>query len=313
MDKAPFFSEVARGPETHAAYWVHASDGVRLRVAHWSSQGTSRGTIFVFQGRTENIEKYGPVALHFCAKGYDVLAVDWRGQGLSDRLADDRLLGHVRSYSEYQFDVKAVFSAAQTLDLPKPWFLLGHSLGGCIGLRAILNGLPVSACAFTAPLWDINLPPMQKIAVWPLCWMMQLFGRSTSYAPGTKGESYVLHNPFEDNRLTTDPRMYRFYQNVSENLPDQQIGGPSMGWLYQTLKETRFLSALPSPEVPSVAFCGENDTIVAVSAVKERMARWPSGQFELVPGARHDVLYATPTIREMIFHKILAHFERATR
>ena len=300
MEEAPFFTAVAEGPSNVTAYWVHTDDKVRLRVAHWPYEGAIKGTVFVFPGRTENIEKYGRAVERLQSAGYSAFAIDWRGQGLSDRFDDDRMLGHVDSYSDYQKDVAAMIASAETLELPKPWYLFGHSLGACVGLRALSEGLPVAACAFSAPLWDINLSAFQRFAAWPLTWTAQLMGKGHAYAPGTRGESYVLTTPFEENRLTHDESSYRYYQSVSENLEDQQVGGPSMGWLHQTLKETRALSKISSPDVPCITFCGAEDSIVAVPAVEDRMARWPRGKFELIPNARHDVLYEVASVRERV-------------
>ncbi|MEM1145937.1 MAG: alpha/beta hydrolase, partial [Pseudomonadota bacterium] len=130
----------------------------------------------------------------------------------------------------------------------------------------------------------------------------------TAYAPGTKGESYVLTTEFDENRLTHDSEMYRYYQSVSENLEDQQVGGPSLQWLFQTLMETRRLSKAKSPGIPCLTFCGAEDSIVAIPAVKERMGKWHEGQLDLVPNARHDVLYETADIRERVFGAIASHF-----
>ncbi|MEP3328924.1 alpha/beta hydrolase [Sedimentitalea sp.] len=308
MDDAPFFLQVAEGPSNVSAYWIITEDKVRLRVAHWPTEEAPKGTVFVFQGRTENIEKYGRAVDGLHKAGYVAFAVDWRGQGLSDRLTNDRMVGHVDRFSDYQKDVAAMLKAAETLDLPKPWYLFGHSLGAGIGLRALSEGLPMSACAFSAPLWDINLSAFQRFAAWPLTWAAQLIGKSHAYAPGTRGESYVLTTPFDENRLTHDLGMYEYYQNISENLVDQQIGGPSMGWLYQTLKETRSLSKIPSPDIPCITFCGAEDSIVAIPAAQDRMARWSRGKLELVPNARHDVLYETPEVRDNTMSKICELF-----
>ena len=304
MDKAPFHPQVAEGPSNVCAYWIHTDDNVRLRVAYWQTDKTPKGTVFLFQGRTENIEKYGRTAGELYRAGYHAFAIDWRGQGLSDRLTDDRMTGHVLHYSDYQKDVAAMLAAANALDLPKPWYLIGHSLGACIGLRAIIEGLPVSACAFTAPLWDINISTLQRLAAWPLSWMAQFMGKGHLYAPGTRGESYVLNTAFKDNSLTHDPDMYQYYINISKSLVDQQLGGPSMGWLFQTLKETQSLSKLPSPDMPCITFCGAEDKIVAIPAAKDRMARWPGGTFHLVKKAKHDVLHEMPDVRENVITKI---------
>lgn len=311
MEKAPFFPEVAEGPQDANAYWTKADDNTRIRVAHWPIEGDGNGTIFIFQGRTENIEKYGRAVTNFQAAGYHAFALDWRGQGLSDRLSEDRMMGHVTSYRAYHKDVAAFLKAAKELDLPKPWFLFGHSLGACVGLQALIDGLPVRASAFSAPLWDINLPPFQKFAAWPLSWTAQTLGKGATYAPGTRGESYVLTTDFSENRLTHDPNMYRYYQSVSENLVDQQIGGPSLGWLFQTLKETKRLSKVKSPNTPCITFCGAEDSIVAIPAVEDRMSRWENGSFELVPNARHDVLYESEDIRTHVFNSILALFNKS--
>lgn len=307
LEKAPFFSTVAEGPRNVSAYWTTTDDNVRLRLAHWQSEAP-KGTVFVFQGRTENLEKYGRLAEALNTEGYSAFAVDWRGQGLSDRLYVDRMLGHVESYADYQKDVAAMIKAADFLELPKPWFLLGHSLGACIGLRALSKGLPMSACAFTAPLWDVNLSVFQRLAAWPLSWAAQLVGKGHSYAPGTRGESYVLTTPFAENRLTHDEGSYRYYRSISENLVDQQVGGPSMRWLYETLKETRALSKIQSPDIPCVTFCGAEDSIVAIPAAKDRMARWSRGKFELIPNAKHDVLYEVENIKRRVTSEIFELF-----
>ena len=308
MENAPFGVRVAEGPNNVRAYWVFTQDKVRLRIAHWEACEAPKGTVLLFQGRTENVEKYGRTVEDLHKAGYAALAIDWRGQGLSDRLTKDRMTGHVLQYSDYQKDVVAMIGAANTLELPKPWYLLGHSLGACIGLRAIIEGLPVSACAFTAPLWDINLPALQRFAAWPLSWAAQLIGKGHLYAPGTRGESYVLQTAFEDNRLTHDPDMYQYYVSISKSLVEQQLSGPSMNWLFQTLKETRSLSKMPSPDTPCITFCGGEDSIVAIPAVQKRMNRWPNGKFELLESARHDVLCEVPSIRAEVLADICKHF-----
>ena len=91
LDTAPIHPDVAEGPSDVRAYWVLADDSVRLRVAHWPTEKSSKGTVFLFQGRTENIEKYGRTVEYLHRAGYTAFAVDWRGQGLSDKVAPRKL------------------------------------------------------------------------------------------------------------------------------------------------------------------------------------------------------------------------------
>jgi lysophospholipase len=310
LSEAPFNREVSEGPQNVEAFWAVAKDGVRLRLAHWRPVEAPKGTIFLLQGRSENLEKYGRTDEKLVEAGYAIFAIDWRGQGLSDRLAEDRMLGHVARFADYQIDLAAMKEAADALDLAKPWFFLGHSLGACVGLRAVIDGFPVSACAFTSPLWDINLPQIKRLAAWPISWAAQAIGQAQRYAPGTRGESYVLTTPFDKNRLTHDPAMYSYYVRLSEQLEDQQIGGPSMGWLFQALKETRALAKLPSPATPCLVLCGSEDSVISTSAVQERMSHWPQGRLEMIDGARHDLLCESPGIRNRVLSGICELFAR---
>lgn len=313
MQTAPLYYEIAEAPENGVAYWIRAVDGVRLRIGLWKNESVQKGTVFVFPGRSEYIEKYGRTVTDLERFGYTALIIDWRGQGLADRTAEDPMTGHVVRFSDYHKDASAMVKAAEELDLPKPWYLIGHSLGACIGLRAVSNGLPVSACAFTGPMWNINLSAVKRAAAWPLSWAVQSIGKGHIYAPGTDGKSYVLSTAFEDNKLTSDAEMYQYFIRQATTLADHQIGGPSMGWLYQTLKETRALSSIRSPIIPCIAFCGDQDEIIDITAVQDRMKQWPTGKLEVISGAKHDILSEIQLVRERVMVEICRLFIETDR
>jgi len=309
MEIAPLNSEISEAPENGTAFWTHAADWVRLRVALWKSSTPQKGSVLLFPGRTEYIEKYGRTLSDLQSCGFTTLVIDWRGQGLADRACDDPMKGHVDRFGDYHKDVAAMIEAAEMLHLPRPWYLIGHSLGACIGLRAIQEGLPVSACAFTSPMWGIQLPPVQRLAVWPFSWAAIALGKAKAYAPGTDGTSYVMNTAFEDNRLTNDPEMYQYYIRQINALPDYQLGGPTIGWLYQTLKELGALSKTQSPELPCLTFCGGQDEVVDLSAINARLSQWQEAKRVAIPNAKHDIFSEIPQIRKDVVSKMCAFFE----
>jgi len=124
---------------------MKATDGVQLRLAYWIAN-QAKGSVFLFPGRTEYVEKYSEVAHKLTACGYNVLSIDWRGQGMSDRMLPNPRLGHVAAFSDYQHDVTQILIAAEKLSLVQPWHLLAHSMGGCIGLAALHNEMHYSKC-----------------------------------------------------------------------------------------------------------------------------------------------------------------------
>ncbi len=61
----------------------------------------------VLTGRAEFIEKYSTeIVGELLARGYAVAAMDWRGQGLSDRPLADRGKGHIDNFTTYMADVR---------------------------------------------------------------------------------------------------------------------------------------------------------------------------------------------------------------
>ena len=307
MEAAPFYHDVAEGPEGAKAYWLTTTDDVRIRLAVWAEG--SKGTVLLFPGRTEYVEKYGQAAAVFADQGLSTIAIDWRGQGLADRLLPERDIGHVGQFGDYQRDVQAVLTALEELCLPKPYHLMGHSMGGCIGLRALMEGLPVDRACFSAPMWGIILGPMKPFA-WALSSMMRPIGLGDMRAPSTSPVTYVLDAPFENNTLTTDPEMWAYMQRQVSQYPDLALGGPSVRWLNEALREMVQLARMPAPKVPCLTFLGTNERIVDPARVRTRMAGWSNGQLEVLDGAEHEVMMEAPSIRDRVFKMACDHYTR---
>lgn len=310
MQDAPLFDDIAHGPQGGRAFWLTCPDGVKIRLGHWpaAAQGAARGTVLLFPGRTEYIEKYGPAAAEFTARGFDMVAIDWRGQGIADRAAPDRLLGHVGDFSEYQADVDRAMQAVTGLGLPGPFFLIGHSMGGCIGLRALHRGLAVKAAVFSAPMWGIRLSPLLRPVAHIMSWAVHTFGDGVKQAPATSRETYVEVAPFEDNQLTKDPEMWAFMRAQIETHPDLALGGPSVTWLNRALEETGQLARMAPPAVPTLTFLGSDERIVDARRIHALMHRWPDGTLVEVPGGEHEIMMEVPAARAMFYDRCESHF-----
>lgn len=313
MTNAPLFNDIAQAPEGGAAHWVTANDGVNIRVAHWAplkkgAFAAAKGTVLLFPGRTEYIEKYGPAAEDFLTRGYATAIIDWRGQGLADRTTDNPLLGDVVDFKDYQRDVAAMMGHLSSLDLPQPYYLVGHSMGGCIGLRALIEGLPVKAAAFSAPMWGIAMaPPLRPIA-WAISSMSRKFGFGESLAPGQSTEGYVNRVNFSDNTLTSDNDMFDFMGMQLDAHPELELAGPTLRWLNEAMRETRGLCETPPPNVPCLTFLGTDEAIVDSKAIHSYMAKWSNGTLHMLKDARHEVMMETPAMRKDVFDAMAAHF-----
>ncbi len=304
---APLYTALAHGPEGGAARWVKTADGVRLRVAHWP--GGERGTVLIFPGRTETVEKYGPTAAVLAEAGFASLAIDWRGQGLSDRAVADPMVGHVGDFAEYQLDVDAVVALALSMGLADPTFVLAHSMGGAIALRMLMRKPGVArAAVFSAPMWGIRMSAKMRPVARVVTTLAGWIGQSHRYAPTTNGIPTVVALPFQGNVLTTDPEMYAWMKTQLTEAPDLQLGGPSMGWLGAALAECRALSVLASPQLPVICGLGTAEAVVDPIPIHQRMAQWGTGQLDLYPGAAHELPVEVPAVRRRFHQRAVTLF-----
>ncbi|MDO5614137.1 MAG: alpha/beta hydrolase [Paracoccus sp. (in: a-proteobacteria)] len=299
IEAAPFHQLPGETLPPAQAFWVRADDGIRLRLAVWNQTATA-GTVLLFPGRTEYIEKYAPVAAELSARGYATLAIDWRGQGMADRLLPNSRAGHVGAFADYQRDVVEMILAATDLQLPRPWHLLAHSMGGCIGLAALMNDLPVASAVFSAPMWGINLGQIPRGMALGIAYMAGRLGRGSQAAPGSGAAAgcYVLDESFSANLLTTDTGEWcRLLQEASA-WPDLTLGGASFDWVAGALNECSRLAALPSPQLPVLVSLGGAEKIVSASAIRDRCARWTGAQLLETPGARHEIMIEAAPLRD---------------
>ena len=296
MTNAPYHAEICDGPSSGYAVWRKASDGVRLRIGLWPLEG-ARATVLIYTGRTEYIEKYAHLAADLHAAGYAVATLDWRGQGLSDRLINEQYRGHVGAFSDYQKDVAALLATVREIGMPAPIAILGHSMGGCIGLRPLIDGLPVKGALFSAPMWGILMSPALRPAAWVLSRAADMFGVGTTLAPGTNARSFTLSDPFQKNTLTRDLDMWNMMRDQIKAVPDLELGGPSLHWLKEALLECTAIMSAPTPKIPALTFLGDNERIVDADAIHQKMSAWNNGTLQMVQNAEHEVFMDIPAVR----------------
>lgn len=309
-EAAPFRDDLTPAPPGGQVVWRHADDGVRLRLGAWHA-AEAKGTVLLFPGRTEYLEKYGRVLCDLTGAGWSVATIDWRGQGLSDRLDGDTMLGHVADFIDYQRDLATLMNWVEELGLPKPFMLLAHSMGGCIGLRALVEGLEVDRAVFSAPMWGIQMPVFARPLTYVLPPMARILKRENVFAPGTKPTSYIIDTGFAENMLTTDPETYGWLGEHAVSAPEFSLGGPSVQWVGSATRELDRLFAAARPDVPSLTFVGTDEQIVSVEAIEKYHATWPSGRLHIVDGARHEVMMEAPSMRQQFMDGMLQFYAEA--
>ena len=278
-------------------------DGAELRYARWdATRLPRRGTICLFSGRAEFIEKYFEVIADLRRRGFAVATMDWRGQGGSQRMLSNPHKGHVRGFWEYDRDLIRFMKDIVLPDCPPPFVGLGHSMGGSILLRnATMPGLWFERIILTAPMIAINEACLKTTASRAQTYAetMSLFGMSTAYVVGGSDEVYA-HRKFEGNELTSDPERWQRTKAVLDLAPALGLGSPTVGWLKSALRSCRMLNAPDFPariNVPLLMFAAGNDTIVSTRAVEDFAVRAKVSSCILMPGSKHEILQENDAVR----------------
>ena len=309
-DAAPFRDDLASAPAGGAIVWRSADADVRLRRAAWAPDA-ARGTVLQFPGRTEYIEKYGRVINDLNVAGWAVATIDWRGQGLSERLDDNAHLGHVIDFIDYQRDVTVLMDWVREQGMPTPFVLLAHSMGGCIGLRALVDGLDVNRAVFSAPMWGIQMPAFARPLTYVIPPVARFLKRENQFAPGTRPVNYITETGFRENMLTTDRETYAWLGEHAAAAPEFALGGPSVQWVGSATRELDRLFAAPRPDTPTLTFVGTDEQIVSIDAIHRLSRDWPSSEVRVVDGARHEMMMEAPSIRQRFMSETLEAFSEA--
>ena len=278
--------------------WFRGAGGLRLRAAFWRPspgvEGAPRGTVVLSPGRTEPIEKYFELIGNLLARGFCVLAHDWRGQGLSARLLPDRLKGHARAAEEFLDDYARLLDAFQTR-APGPWIMMGHSMGAALNLLTLETGETRFAGALLSS-------PMLRIKTGKRSMWSVKLAVKWNLRHGKAGD-YVLDNiddpfehTFETDALTSDESRYELWRQQLYACPHLAVGGVTWGWLAFALdlgERVLKLKALKSVRIPVAIVQSGDDDRVWKQTSKWAAKRLGRGRYVEVPAARHEVIMET--------------------
>ena len=235
--------------------------------------------------------------------------IDWRGQGLSHRYANNPKLGHVEDFRDYQRDVSAVLGDPAARDLPRPWVMLGHSMGGCIGLRTLLERIDFCGAVFSAPMWHLQMRAATREITSKVTQIANLIGLGARLTPGSNPGPTALAVAFEGNALTSDPEHYAWFVRQINAHPDLTIGGPSMQWTYAALEEMARLYVAPLPRIPVLALLGTHETVVSPNVIRSQISRMERGELVICQNARHEILMESPEIQTAFWPRVVSFID----
>lgn len=298
-----------------------SNDNHQIRWGYMQPKGATseiNGLLLLLNGKTEFIEKYRAVALNFLSLGYRVMSLDWRGQGLSDRELYNHDKGYVKDFQLYINDLE-LFYTAYVAPLKLPVTILAHSMGGHITLRFLaqcstINSMNIQQAILISPMVDIITAPvsggaaegLSSFGARLLADLAVMAGLEEQYLPGQT--DYCKETvQFKNNVLTHDIDNFWLEHREIEKNRALALGGVTWGWLkaafdsIDILKDAKYLSRIKT-EVS--IFSAAEDSVVSNSAQQRVCKLLPKGRFIAIQGARHEILFETEDIRQVLWNHI---------
>jgi alpha-beta hydrolase superfamily lysophospholipase len=217
--------------------WQVMADGQRLLLRDWSRHD-ARGAVLFVHGLGEHSGRYDRLAAWFNQRGYAVRGYDQRGHGRSPGRR-----GALRHRDDLLADLAAVYHDYAHAAAQRP-LLLGHSMGGLVAARAVLDG------ALAPPALVLSSPALRSWESPQMIRLASVLGRLLPSLP--------LRSGLDASRLSHDPRVVAGYR-----------GDPLRhGWITPRLADFIFregaacIADAAELAVPTLLLVAESDELV---------------------------------------------------
>jgi len=223
FEQAPYLElENYNAPLGINSNYFEMDDGIKIRVCYWlNKEENNSGTILLQQGHNEFIEKYFETINEFLKKGFSVIAFDWRGQGMSDRMIKETERSYIKNFERHDKDFDEILKFIEIKKFPTPYIGIGHSMGGCLMLSAFYrHPKKLKVGILSAPMLGFKNEGFLRAA----SSLMNLTKKDTDYLIGSKPNMGV-ETPFNENDLTRDSKRYERALKLVRKQPSIRLWG----------------------------------------------------------------------------------------
>lgn len=199
-----------------------------------------RGVIVIVHGAGEHHGRYKWLAEKWNEHGFEVIMGDLPGQGKSRGKR-----GHIQSFSQYIDVVGEWIEAARKRNLPI--LLLGHSMGGLIIIRLLMErAIVVHGVILSSPCLGLSQPPPKSKEL-----ATKLFHRITP--------TISAHAGIRTDQVTRNERV-----RVDFLKDDLRVQRVSLRWYQELIKAMRVANRYPEkfPNIPLLILQAGEDFVV---------------------------------------------------
>lgn len=256
--------------------------GYRIAVQCWRHDDGARGTVLVLHGYYDHIGIFDHVIAHLLTLGFDVVAFDLPGHGLSSgapAVIDD--------FATYQSVLHSVLAGLRESGLPSPRHVVAQSTGGAILMEYLLSQHRDGTGAGNLPFYRaVLLAPLVR----PVNWR-------------TNRLLYHAMRPFRD----AIPRKFAVNSHDAEFLRFLRDEDPlqarelSTRWVGAMKRWIPRMEAHATSDFPLTIVQGDEDGTVDwrhnLGVIRQK---FPRADIHLIPGGRHQLANEAPPWRAQV-------------
>jgi lysophospholipase len=291
----------------------YAADSWPIRRIDWAGADKTRGSILFLPGRGDHYEKYIETLDYFAGKGWNVTAIDWRGQGGSGRLLADPHIGYIDDFSTWIADLNHFYSDWKN-EHQGPHVLIAHSMGGHLAMRALVeNAIDPEAVIMSAPMLGIQTGGLPIAFNHAFAKLMVKIGRAKK-AAWKVSEKPLSSMRLRQKMLTHDSARYVDELAWWEIRPEVKLGPPSWQWVERAIASMRYLDQpgfLENVETPVLLLATKADQLVSTNRIIKDDKRLQHGEMLLFgKEAAHELLREADDVRDQCLSAIEAFLEK---
>ncbi len=284
--------------------FVNPETGHTIHYAFALPQRDAPSAIIVcLGGLSEFSEKYYEVAHDMLDRGYAFWFIDWAYQGHSSRLTK---FPQRRHSDGFETDVSDLHKLITDHIKPStvPLIMLGHSMGGNIGLNYLAQYKDhFSAAAFTAPLLGIHKfgPALRFVAC-----IIRMLGPLTARSYVFGGKDWVEASRKSDGTdiFSSDPLRDTLHNIWSKSDSTLQVGNVTFQWVIKALQSCNALlnGKIRTINIPVLIALAGEEQIVDNECIRKAARLLPKGQLIEITGARHEILMERDAFRNQFLN-----------
>ena len=139
--------------------WL-ASDGMPMHAVRWQPDSEPIMVVCIIHGLGEHSGRYANMAEYYTSRDIEVVSFDLRGHGKSGGQR-----GHSDDFQQIIRDIDQFLYKASGIDIGKPHFIYGHSLGGTLTIKyALTHPGQFKGVILSSPLFKPTVePPKWKL------------------------------------------------------------------------------------------------------------------------------------------------------